>query len=609
MLQVQSPFQQFFGLEGDPLDGGNIYIGTAGQNPETNPIAVFWDSAGTIPAEQPVKTSNGYVVRNGTPSRIYILAEDYSIVAKDKRGRIIFTALNVTALSNLQTQLQASDGSSLVGFIQVGTGSEPRTSQDKMRERVSIKDFGAVGDGITDDTEAIQAALDSLGSSGGEVIIPNNMTPLVEFSLNVPDNCSLVGSKAIRGRTFGAPNLNLYKPRIILNRSATIVLNNSSELKSIAVFAKNLAFSDTSSNVALWSGIAVTPADNKADMLVEDCMILGFLWAVSTGSNTRVDRLRVRRCFVDCVNGIYVKNAYDVCYISEIHGWPWTTLESAPEANEAQLKRPGAFIQLDGTVNDWVKVTDCFNYGWKVGYRLSAADSVTLLSCSADNPPGAADDSIGFLIEGVSFECRLIGCQAAGRQNGIYIATTDANGRVFIADTNVWASQENAVQVVNGDVNMVNCGIRNTGGVGSGVYFKDTASKLRLSQCKINGFSVGIKVDSAGAIVKHDGCDFNGTVTPVNTGYLQGVLANNPLVLDGINNFFRVVGTNNFNSINDAKQYAGQLVTLKFDGALVVAVGGNIKPAGGVDFTTSANDTVTFASDGASWYEVSRSIN
>ena len=43
-------------------------------------------------------------------------------------------------------------------FTQSGTGAVARTVQDKLQESVSVKDFGAVGDGVADDTAAITAA-------------------------------------------------------------------------------------------------------------------------------------------------------------------------------------------------------------------------------------------------------------------------------------------------------------------------------------------------------------------------------------------------------------------------------------------------------------------
>ena len=53
-------------------------------------------------------------------------------------------------------------------FTPVGTGVATRTSHDKFSDLISVKDFGAVGDGLTDDTNAILNAL----SAADSVFIP-----------------------------------------------------------------------------------------------------------------------------------------------------------------------------------------------------------------------------------------------------------------------------------------------------------------------------------------------------------------------------------------------------------------------------------------------------
>lgn len=61
----------------------------------------------------------------------------------------------------LRAELAASGGAALVKTVQAGTGTVPRTVQDELRERISVRQFGVIGNGTANDTAAMQAALDA----------------------------------------------------------------------------------------------------------------------------------------------------------------------------------------------------------------------------------------------------------------------------------------------------------------------------------------------------------------------------------------------------------------------------------------------------------------
>lgn len=57
-------------------------------------------------------------------------------------------------------------------FLQSGTDAITRTVQSKLRDDVSVKDFGAVGDGVTNDRAAIAAAVAAVLGNGKKLYFP-----------------------------------------------------------------------------------------------------------------------------------------------------------------------------------------------------------------------------------------------------------------------------------------------------------------------------------------------------------------------------------------------------------------------------------------------------
>lgn len=188
-LSIQPTYPIFTETDGLPLENGYIWIGTANLDPQINPINVYWDAALTQPAGQPIRTEGGYPVNSGTPARLYVNS-DYSIRVMNKNGSVVYSAPAATERYSdvVVIGVNAEDVIYNPPFL----GAVQTNVEAKLSQTVSVKDFGAVGDGVTDDTAAIQLAV---SSGAGAVYFPSG-TYKVDGRVLLPSNVRVFGDGA-----------------------------------------------------------------------------------------------------------------------------------------------------------------------------------------------------------------------------------------------------------------------------------------------------------------------------------------------------------------------------------------------------------------------------
>lgn len=122
-------------------------------------------------------------------------------MAFDSNGQPVVSS-GTGADSGLRTDLAnatiVSAGAGLVGFRANDAASTARTVLQKLRDVVSVKDFGAAGDGVADDTAAINAAIayaatGIAGATGATVYFPTG-TYLISATITLPNRVALSGS-------------------------------------------------------------------------------------------------------------------------------------------------------------------------------------------------------------------------------------------------------------------------------------------------------------------------------------------------------------------------------------------------------------------------------
>jgi len=180
---------QFFDDNGDPLSGGKLFTYAAGT---TTPQVTYTSSSGATANANPI-ILNAAGRLSGSGEIWLTEGVLYKFVLNDSNNVLIGTYDNISGANDgtsiyaaLANSSDPAKGDALVGFRQSNssgnlTGSVGRTVHQKLQEVVSFRDFGAVGNGATNDAAAIQAAVTAM--AGGGTIDGQNLTYRVDTTI------------------------------------------------------------------------------------------------------------------------------------------------------------------------------------------------------------------------------------------------------------------------------------------------------------------------------------------------------------------------------------------------------------------------------------------
>ena len=253
-------------------------------------------------------------------------------------------------------------------LLLLGLVASPCTAAE-LPQLFPVTEFGAKGDGKTDDTAAFQMALDAAHAAGGGTVHAPRGNYFFAGSLNVPRAVTLEGIWQSVPAHNGLRDAGLPKPTddgttFLVTANAGkedaapfITLNTNATLKGVVLYYPEQNINDVP-NPYPWA-IALR-GKNPA---VLDCELLNPYNGIDASHNERhlvrnVQGQPLRR-------GVYVDHIYDIGRLENVHFNPWWSMQ--PKLFAWQKKHGEAFIFGK---SDWQYVLNTFCFGYQVGYRF-----------------------------------------------------------------------------------------------------------------------------------------------------------------------------------------------------------------------------------------------
>jgi hypothetical protein len=159
-------------------------------------------------------------------------------------------SINDGVVTDAKVAANAAIDASKLNFVQAGAGAAARSVRAKLRDVVSVKDFGAVGDGVADDTAAFQAALavaDSIFVPAGTYRVSATLAKTTTKGFHIRGagmgltfiqqwiDADLFSISNTGGSTQFAFEDMTLQPRVMMTTGAALSIRNDTALPSLLV--------------------------------------------------------------------------------------------------------------------------------------------------------------------------------------------------------------------------------------------------------------------------------------------------------------------------------------------------------------------------------------